>query len=643
MPDASAAVPGHRQRRARQDPPPQPRRRHARLRHPRRPRPVRRARRGSGHGGQARGDLRRCLGRRRRRRPHHRPVRPALQRRPRADPVAAAHRRRAPPHGAREAALAGRTHRGGRRRPRGAPRRAAHRVRRHRRQPLPGAGVRGGPRPRGGLRHRRRARAGAAQPRVRPRQGRAQGHEQDGRLHGRLLHRSADLRVRRPLARGHRRLLHRHCQQARRRRPRRHRRGGRLAPRQGVPDAGHRRTSSPPRGGRRVPVASRGSGAPVRPRDGLPPPALHPHGPLRHLQAVHEPRRRPDRAPHDAARAVLLRRGCPPAGADRRGRARQRDRQAVLHRRDELRLHQPGGSRDTRRRDEPPRRQVQHRRGRRAPRPPARPRATFVDQAGRVGPVRRHERVPLQRRRHPDQDGAGCQARRGRPAARAQGVPVGGRDASLDARRRPHQPSAAPRHLLHRGPQATHPRPQERQPVGPRPREAGLRGRRRHGRGGRLQGQGRRRPDLRARRRHRRLPAHVAQARGRSVGAGPGRDAADPAAQRSARPHRRPVRRPAQDGARRHRRRAAGRRGVRLRDRPTGRQRLHHDAGVSLGHLPGRRRDAEQAAAREVLRQGRVRRELLRVHRRGGARVPRPAGLPHPRRGHRARRDAAHP
>ena len=36
------------------------------------------------------------------------------------------------------------------------------------------------------------------------------------------------------------------------------------------------------------------------------------------------------------------------------------------------------------------------------------------DQAGRVGPVRRHERVPRQRRRPPDQDGAGRQARRGR-------------------------------------------------------------------------------------------------------------------------------------------------------------------------------------------------------------------------------------
>ena len=43
---------------------------------------------------------------------------------------------------------------------------------------------------------------------------------------------------------------------------------------------------------RRVPVAPRGRAAPVRPRDGLPAPARHPHRQLRHLQAVHRPGRR---------------------------------------------------------------------------------------------------------------------------------------------------------------------------------------------------------------------------------------------------------------------------------------------------------------------------------------------------------------
>ena len=59
------------------------------------------------------------------------------------------------------------------------------------------------------------------------------------------------------------------------------------------------------------------------------------------------------------------------AGADRGGRTGQRDRQAVQHRRDELRVDQHGGPPDPRDRDEPPRRPVQHRGGRRGPRAPA--------------------------------------------------------------------------------------------------------------------------------------------------------------------------------------------------------------------------------------------------------------------------------
>ena len=53
--------------------------------------------------------------------------------------------------------------------------------------------------------------------------------------------------------------------------------------------------------------------------------------------------------------------------------------------------------------------------------------------------------------------------------------------------------------------------------------------------------------------------------------------------------------------------------------------RLHHDAGLPPRHLPGRRRHAEPGAARALHRQGRVRRELLRVHRRGGARASSPS------------------
>ena len=109
----------------------------------------------------------------------------------------------------------------------------------------------------------------------------------------------------------------------------------------------------------------------------------------------------------------------------RGGRARGRDRQALRHRRDELRLDQPRGAHHAGHRHEPHRRQVEHRRGRRGDRPlqaaAERRFDALGDQAGGVGPVRRHRRVPGQRRRPADQDGAGRQARRGRPAARPQG------------------------------------------------------------------------------------------------------------------------------------------------------------------------------------------------------------------------------
>ena len=92
LPADRAAVPGDRQRRAREDRPHQRRRRPARLQRPRRspgctgsPAAARRC-------GAARGDLRRGLRGHRARRAHPRAVRPRLHRRPRADPVAAADR-----------------------------------------------------------------------------------------------------------------------------------------------------------------------------------------------------------------------------------------------------------------------------------------------------------------------------------------------------------------------------------------------------------------------------------------------------------------------------------------------------------------------------------------------------------------------
>ena len=122
------------------------------------------------------------------------------------------------------------------------------------------------------------------------------------------------------------------------------------------------------------------------------------------------------------------------AGAARRGRARDRDREALQVGRDVARRALAGGARDARRRHEPPRRQVEHRRGRRGRRA-LRRRAPLVDQAGRLGPLRRDRALPRERRRAPDQGRPGRQARRGRPAARPQGRPLHRAPAPLDSRR----------------------------------------------------------------------------------------------------------------------------------------------------------------------------------------------------------------
>ena len=69
-----------------------------------------------------------------------------------------------------------------------------------------------------------------------------------------------------------------------------------------------------------------------------------------------------------AGTARAVRRGrCDRAAGDldRRGRAGERDRQALLHRRDEPRLDLARGARDAGDRDEPARRALEHRRGRR--------------------------------------------------------------------------------------------------------------------------------------------------------------------------------------------------------------------------------------------------------------------------------------
>ena len=111
--------------------------------------------------------------------------------------------------------------------------------------------------------------------------------------------------------------------------------------------------------------------------------------------------------------------------AARPGRAGQGHRQALRHRRDVVRLDLARGAHHARDRHEPDRRQVQHRRRRRGERSlqaaAERRFDALGDQAGRLGPLRRHHGISRQFRHDADQDGAGRQARRRRPIARPQG------------------------------------------------------------------------------------------------------------------------------------------------------------------------------------------------------------------------------
>ena len=113
LPPGRAAVPGLLQRRPGQDPAHQPRGRHARLHHPRGARPLPGRGRRCRDGGPPRRDLRGGVRGDRRGSPRHRATRPALDRQ-RADPLAAAHRRRAPPPGAGEGPRRGELYRRGR-------------------------------------------------------------------------------------------------------------------------------------------------------------------------------------------------------------------------------------------------------------------------------------------------------------------------------------------------------------------------------------------------------------------------------------------------------------------------------------------------------------------------------------------------
>ncbi len=264
VPADRAAPPGHRPRRPGQADVRERVRRDARLQGVRHRRALpggRRGRRRTSHcrGGEGsrRGHRRRAgphLGRHRRRGQPDRPLRPELDHRDGAHPLAAAGGGGPSPLGAGAVPYEGGVGGGDRGRPRGPPHGAAHRLRGGRRQPLPGAGV--------DRRHdrQRAARGGVAPPGAQALhqgglQGCAQGHVQDGHLHRGLLHRRPGLRGHRARPVGGRRVLHRHRQPDRRRRARRPgRRGGRPPP-AGPSRASHRAGPPRARGRRRVPVA----------------------------------------------------------------------------------------------------------------------------------------------------------------------------------------------------------------------------------------------------------------------------------------------------------------------------------------------------------------------------------------------------
>ncbi|KAA0267381.1 MAG: hypothetical protein EDQ89_11830, partial [Acidobacteria bacterium] len=258
----------------------------------------------------------------------------------------------------------------------------ADRLRRDGGQPVPDAGDdddarRADRRPRRAARRRQRARDRGDQ------QGLVEDPLEDRDRDDPLLPRRPDLRDRRHRPGRGRRALHRHPVAARRHRHRRARprgarparprlpggtRAGPARARRGGAARGRQRTAAAP--GRRLPLASRRRAAHVGPGDDRRPAAGGPgrRRQPRVLRGVPAPGRRRERGQGAAARPPRARRARR-SGPDRGGRAGGGDHAAVLDRRDEPRRAVAGGARDARDRDEPARRPLQQRRGRRGPPP----------------------------------------------------------------------------------------------------------------------------------------------------------------------------------------------------------------------------------------------------------------------------------
>ncbi len=194
------------------------------------------------------------------------------------------------------------------------------------------------------------------------RQGTEEGDVQDGHLDVHVLHRLAAVRGGGPGALAGRQVLHRHRLEHRGHRPVRHRRGSDPRAPCGLRRArsGARRDA---RRGRRIRLARARRGPRLDARRARQAAARLARELVRDVQGIRGDHQRPVEAAHDVPRAVRV-----PVWKSRtsgRGRARGRDREALLHRGDVARLDLDRGAHHARDRHEPHRRKVEYRRGRR--------------------------------------------------------------------------------------------------------------------------------------------------------------------------------------------------------------------------------------------------------------------------------------
>ena len=258
--------------------------------------------------------------------PHH--LRPRRRPRARRGAVAPRDRGRPSPPRPRGHTPAGRPRRRVRRDAQRPQRRDADRLRRSCRQPVSDA--RDAQRARrarlaaGGHDRRTGAPAGSQG----ARQGTAEDPLEDGDLDDPLLLRCPDLRGRGPVARARRAPLHRNCVADRRRRHGRLRERHARAARARIP---RRSRHAAPRH-RPLRVAARRRAPPVEPRDDRAPAGRGAEREVGDVRGVLASGQRGLGAPLPAARAAPLPRGPRRGHPARRGRARERDREALRHR-----------------------------------------------------------------------------------------------------------------------------------------------------------------------------------------------------------------------------------------------------------------------------------------------------------------------